>query len=148
MSAAETPPASADPTPPPGYRRTNWRTGFGTHAGPIYEKREPGGATYARAFHVEDRHTNGMGNAHGGMLLTFADMAFGHAVSVADNQWWVTVRLSCDFLAPAHVGEWVEGSADILWKEGSLYTVRGRVWVGERTVLTGTGVFKAVAPRS
>lgn len=130
---------------PPGYHVMNWTRGFGRSIGPLYEKYENG--CYTRAFLVEEHHTNGMQNAHGGMLMSFADMAFGHAVSFEASHWWVTVRLMCDFVSGAHLGDWVEGTGEIVGCEDSLYTVRGRIWVGERTVMTGVGVFKAIKPR-
>jgi acyl-coenzyme A thioesterase PaaI-like protein len=132
--------------PPEGYSLIEWRSGFGTVAGPFYERRG-GDFGYARAFRVGAHQTNGMGNAHGGMLLTFADMAFGHAVRMRRNLWWVTVRLTCDFLSSARVGEWVEGAAEIVAEESDLFGVRGRLWVGDRTVLTGQGLFKGIAAR-
>jgi acyl-coenzyme A thioesterase PaaI-like protein len=135
-----------DLPPPPEYTLLEWKQGFGTVAGPLYERVGPNG-TYARAFRVGSHQTNGLGNAHGGMLLTFADMAFGHAVRMQRNLWWVTVRLSCDFLSSARVGEWVEGNADVIGEQDDLFTVRGRVWVGDRIIMTGQGVFKGIAPR-
>lgn len=131
---------------PDGYRLIDWRAGFSAIVGPFYEKTGPNGA-YARAFRVSANQTNGLGNAHGGMLLTFADMAFGNAVNAQRSLWWVTVRLTCDFLSSAKIGDWVEGSAEIIGQEEDLFTVRGRVWVGERTVMTGQGVFKGLAPK-
>ncbi len=131
---------------PEGYTLIDWASGFGTVAGPFFERRGPGGG-YARAFRVGAHQTNGMGNAHGGMLLTFADMAFGHAVRMQRNLWWVTVRLTCDFLSSAQVGEWVEGAAEVIGEEDDLFAVRGRVWVDNRTILTGQGLFKGIAPR-
>jgi acyl-coenzyme A thioesterase PaaI-like protein len=133
-------------TPPPGYRMVDWRRGYGGMVGPFYERFDGKGG-YSRGFLVEDRHTNGMKNAHGGMLMGFADVAFGHVVSVERSTWWVTVRLTCDFLFGAQLGEFVEGSGEILGETGGLFTVRGRIWVGERTIMTGMGVFKAIEER-
>ena len=88
-----------------------------------------------------------MDNAHGGMLMTFADMAWGHAVSVEQSSWWVTVRLMCDFLSAARRGDWVEGTAQVISVEDDLFTVRGRIWCADRTLMTGGGVFKALQKR-
>ncbi len=132
-------------TVPSGYQPMNWTRGFGRNVGPLYERYADG--WYTRAFLVGDHHTNGMSNCHGGMLMSFADMALGHAVSFEKSYWWVTVRLVCDFVAGAEVGDWVEGTGRIISEADGLYTVRGRVWVGERTVLTASGIFKAVKPR-
>lgn len=130
---------------PAGYAQMNWTRGFGRSIGPLYERVVDG--AYTRAFLVEEHHTNGLHNAHGGMLMSFADMAFGHAVSFHSSAWWVTVRLMCDFVSAAKLGDWVEGSGEIVGQEDDLYTVRGRIWVGERTLMTGMGVFKALAKR-
>jgi acyl-coenzyme A thioesterase PaaI-like protein len=134
------------PEIPPGFERMNWFQGFGRVIGPLYEKYNPDGS-YVRAFLVGEHHTNGMKNCHGGMLMAFADMAFGHAISINTHRFWVTVRLVTDFISSAKVGAWVEGTGEIIGVEDDLYTVRGRVWVGDTTVLSGTAVFKALGQR-
>ena len=128
---------------PDGFEVLPWHRGFGRMVGPLYEKRLPDGG-YVRGFRVEEHHTNGMQNAHGGMLMTFADMAWGHVVSAGEDYWWVTVRLLCDFLSGASLGEWVEATGEIVGQQGDIYTVRGRIWCGERTIMTGTGAFKVL----
>jgi len=130
---------------PAGYTALDWRRGFVHQIGPLY-RRTQGGA-YSMGFRVEDHHTNGMKNAHGGMLMSFADMAWGHVVSVETSSYWVTIRLTIDFLSSAHVGDWVEGASEVLSKEDDLYIVRGRVWTADRTLMTGTGVFKPIQRR-
>lgn len=130
---------------PAGYDVLDWRRGFGRQVGPLYHRIGPSGASMA--FRVEEHHTNGMANAHGGMLMTFADMAWGHVVSIETSSYWVTVRLVCDFLSSARLGEWIEGGGETLSDADGLFVVRGRIWCGERTLMTGTGVFKPISPR-
>ena len=130
---------------PDGYAPLDWRRGFGRQIGPLYRRQTAAGNTMG--FRVEEHHTNGLMNAHGGMLMTFADMAWGHIVSVETSSYWVTVRLTCDFLSSAHLGEWVEGGGEVLSTADDLYIVRGRVWCGDRTLITGTGVFKPIQRR-
>jgi acyl-coenzyme A thioesterase PaaI-like protein len=131
---------------PDGFTLLPWHRGFGRQVGPLYE-RYVGQGGYLRAFRVEEHHTNGMMNAHGGMLMTFADMAWGHAVSVEASHWWVTVRLMCDFLSGARHGDWVEGTGKVVAVEDDVFTVRGQIWCGDRMLITGTGVFKAIDKR-
>jgi len=131
---------------PAGYVQMNWTQGFGRQIGPLYEK--VCGTKYVRAFSVEEHHTNGMKNCHGGMLMAFADVAFGTAISIHMSRWWVTVRLLTDFVSSAKVGDWVEGNAEITGVEDDLVSVKGRVWCGDRTILTGTGIFKALDRRA
>ena len=130
---------------PEGYTLLDWRRGFGRQIGPLYRRQTA--ETDTMGFRVEDHHTNGMANAHGGMLMSFADMAWGHVVSVELSSYWVTVRLTLDFLASAHLGDWVEGGGETLSREGGLYIVRGKIWSGERLLITGTGIFKAIKKR-
>lgn len=130
---------------PEGYVMLDWRKGFGRQVGPLYRRIADGKLTMG--FRVEQHHTNGMLNAHGGMLMTFADMAWGNVVSVETSSFWVTIRLMCDFLSGAKLGEWVEGGGDVLQQEDDLFAVRGRVWTGDRTLVVGTGLFKPIQPR-
>ena len=126
---------------PEGYRQLNWSRGFGVQIGPLFER---GGERPLLAFRVEQHHTNGLGNCHGGMLMSFADMAWGRIISIERSSRWVTVRLTCDFLSGAQMGDWVEGSSEIISEQDDIFTVRGRIWSGERTLMTGTGVFKGL----
>ncbi len=133
---------------PPGFTQMNWVRGFGRQMGPLYEKIAENGE-YVRAFYVAEHHTNGMGNAHGGMLMAFADVAFGHCVSIrCPDRYWVTVRLLTDFVSAARKGDWVEGTGEVVGAEDDLLSVRGRIWCGGRTIMTGTGVFKVLGERS
>lgn len=130
---------------PEGYKALEWRRGFVHQIGPLY--RRIVGETTTMGFRVEPHTTNGMSNAHGGMLMSFADMAWGHIVSVETSSYWVTVRLTCDFLSSAHLGDWVEGAGEVLSRADGLYIVRGRVWTGDRALMAGTGIFKAIQKR-
>ena len=131
---------------PEGYKILNWTRGFGRQIGPLYEQHDPQGATLA--FRVEEHHTNGMANCHGGMLMTVADVAWGRVISVHKSHFWVTVRLTCDFLSSAKLGDWVEGTSEIISEEDDLYTVRGTLWSGDRMLMTGTAVYKVIGPRA
>jgi acyl-coenzyme A thioesterase PaaI-like protein len=137
--------APAEFEPPPGYTPLEWRRGFARQISPLYRRAHNG--AFTMGFRVEEHHTNGMSNAHGGMLMTFADMAWGHVVSVETSSYWVTVRLTCDFLSSAHLGEWIEGGGEVLSTADDLYVVRGRVWCGDRALITGTGLFKPIQRR-
>ncbi len=131
---------------PDGYRVMNWNKGFGRQIGPLYE-RVLDDKSYTRAFIVSDHHVNGMNNCHGGMLMAFADMAFGHAVTISTHRYWVTIRLLTDFVSAAKLGDWVEGTAEVVGLEDDIFTVNGKIWTADRTLMTGTGVFKALGAR-
>ena len=42
------------------------------------------------------------------------------------------------------MGEWIEGSSEIIAEQDDVFTVRGRIWCAERTLMTGTGVYKGI----
>ena len=136
---------SDDWTLPEGYAAFEQITGFNAQVGPIYYKETE--TEYRRAFRVGEHNVNGMGRCHGGMLVTLADLAFGHAVSFEKNQYWVTVRLLTDFIASAELGDFVEGTGEIVGVDGDFYTTRGKLWTGDKILMQGTGVFKALGPR-
>ena len=134
------------PEIPEGYERMNWFQGFGRQIGPLYERINDD-KTYTRAFLVSEAHTNGMKNCHGGMLMAFADMALGHAITLDANRYWVTVRMVTDFIDAAEIGDWIEGTGVIAGRDHDVYSVTGRIWCGERTIMTATGIFKALGVR-
>jgi hypothetical protein len=80
------------------------------------------------------------------MLMSFADMAWGRIISLQKSYSWVTVRLNCDFLSGAKLGDFVEGQGELISEQDMVFTVRGRIWAGDRTLMTGTGIFKALSP--
>jgi acyl-coenzyme A thioesterase PaaI-like protein len=130
---------------PAGYNELPWHRGFGRQVGPLFEKRDASGLT--RAFRVEEHHTNGMMNAHGGMLMTFADMAWGGAVEKDEDTWWVTIRLMCDFLSGANLGSFIEGKGEVVGVADDIITVEGRIWTGDKLLMRGTGIFKLIPRR-
>ena len=130
---------------PEGYTVLPWHRGFGRQVGPLFEKTDARGAV--RGFRVGEHHTNGMMNAHGGMLMTFADLAWGSAIEDDDDTWWVTIRLVCDFLSGAPHGSWVEGQGEVVSVIDNIHTVKGRIWPGDKLLMTGTGIFKTIEKR-
>jgi acyl-CoA thioesterase FadM len=52
-----------------------------------------------------------------------------------------------DFISAAKLGDWVEGTAVVMGVEDDVFTVKGRIWSGDREIMTGTGVFKSLGPR-
>ena len=132
---------------PEGFVMEPWQRGFGRTVGPFYTKIVEG-ADDVMGFRVEEHHANGMNNCHGGMLVSFADMAWGRVIFKTRLTMWVTVRLVTDFLSGGQMGDWIEGNSEVISEQGDLFTVRGRIWCGERTLMTGTAVFKALPVRA
>lgn len=148
MSDTETPPVLP---PPEGYRVLPMTGGFIGANGPLHIRveREPGTKTVRRVqlgFRVEPRHCNPMGNCHGGMLATFADMLMpftAHRVTAAvRGRFLPTVSLQVDYLRGAALGDWVQGEAQVLRTTRSLVFMQGVVGVDGEPILRCSGVFK------
>ena len=95
------------PQRPEGFEPIKSENPFGQAVGPIYEK--PEGDGWVRGFLVETKHTNRSGVAHGGVLMTFADIVLARAVLTVADLPFVTVQMNSQFIAPAKLGTWVEG---------------------------------------
>ena len=102
-------------------------------------------------FRVETRHCNPGKVAHGGMLATFADMLLPIAArlqSKAEMGFLPTVNLTCDFLAPAPLGAWVEGRADALTATRNLLFAQGVATADGTPCLRANGIFKIASQGS
>ena len=125
---------------------------FIRHNGPLYVRRADGRVWMG--FRVEPRHTNPAGICHGGMMATFCDMllpvtAFMRTESL-HGRFLPTVSLQIDYLAPAPLGAWVQGEAQVLRITRTLLFMQGLVSADGETAARVSGVFKigAAAPAS
>ncbi len=142
----ESPGAEAVGHIPAGFAPITHSAAFGAMIGPIYERTDAEG--FVRAFRVEERHTNGRGVLHGGMLMTFADIVLAQAGFVAGAGPAATVRMAIEFVAPGRLGEWVEGRAQVSRRTRSLIFARGEISVDDRLLMTASGLFMTVGGRS
>ena len=112
--------------------------------GPLFSRHN--GARLELGFHVEARHTNGMGVCHGGMMATFCDMLLPlttrSLVPGIGNVFLPTISIQVDYLAPAPLGAWVQGSAQVLHSTKSLAFAQGLVTADGKLVARTSGVFK------
>jgi uncharacterized protein (TIGR00369 family) len=136
---------SLDPVPPEGYVLAGGRGSFSTHNGPYYTR--PGDGPMAeQAFYALDRHANGIGIIHGGMLAAFMDGVLGGAVWRGCQRRAVTIHLSIDYLHMARVGDWVMGEAKMTRATREVAFAEGRAYVKGRDVVRCSGVFKLMKP--
>ena len=140
MSRRETTPA-----PPAGFEIQSGRGAFTAHNGPYFYRRAAEGVE--QAFYALDRHCNGLGIIHGGMLTAFLDGLLASAVSREVGVRSVTVHLSVDFLAMGRAGEWVRGQARMTRAASDIAFAEGHVQVGDLVLARATGVFKLMKRR-
>ncbi|HEX4182043.1 MAG TPA: PaaI family thioesterase [Caulobacteraceae bacterium] len=115
--------------------------GFEDRTGPFYFREEPDG-TIRCAFRAGPQHMNGSGHMHGGCIMTFADYALFMIGHKAMDGGGVTVSLNGEFVGPAHQGELVEATGEVVRAGGSLVFLRGKIEAAGRAVMTFSGVVK------
>lgn len=134
---------------PEGFAPFKLAFGFLETNGPLYGKWE--NERLLLGFRVELKHCNPGRVAHGGMLATFADMLLPIASrfqSKTDMGFLPTVSLSCDYLAPAPLGAWVEGRAEALRITKNLLFAQGVATADGEPVLRANGIFKITSRES
>jgi uncharacterized protein (TIGR00369 family) len=138
--------------PPEGFGPMRIGGEFVVANGPILQRGT--GDDFQLGFRVERRHTNSMGICHGGMMATFCDMllpvtAFMRTESL-HGRFLPTVSLQIDYLAPAPLGAWVQGEAQVLRITRTLLFMQGLVSADGEPVARVSGVFKigTAAPAS
>jgi uncharacterized protein (TIGR00369 family) len=128
---------------PEGFAPFKIAMGFLAANGPLYGKWD--GTHLLMGFRVEPRHCNPGQVAHGGMLATFADMLLPIASRFqgkTDMGFLPTINLACDFLAPAPLGAWVEGRAEIVRMTRNLLFAQGLAAADGEPCLRANGIFK------
>jgi acyl-coenzyme A thioesterase PaaI-like protein len=130
------------PAPPDGFVRATNRGRFSTRIGPYFHR--PDGV---QAFFAMERHCNGVGLIHGGMLSAFLDGVLAGAAARGTDMTPVTMHLSIDFLEMGRAGEWVMGEASLTRAAGDIAFVEGRAHVAGRSLARATGVFKLMRRR-
>lgn len=134
-----TPPLVA---PAPFRRLDLEKNGFIEANGPLYGKRE--GERLVLGFRVEPRHCNPRNVCHGGMLMTFCDMALALGANFQADlaRFLPTVSLTTDFVAPAPLGSWVEGRTDVVRVTRNLVFAQTMVSADGANVVRASGILK------
>ncbi|HSW07404.1 PaaI family thioesterase [Aquabacterium sp.] len=136
--------STADLKIPPGFQPATMGGDFIGHVGPFYIYHE--GDVVLMGFRVEKRHTNPFEICHGGMLASFADMLLPITVhrksKEVGHRFLPTISLQVDYLAPAALGAWVQGEAQVLRATRSIVFVQGTVTADGAPCMRVSGIFK------
>lgn len=147
MSAARSFDDGAADQPPEGFAPLPIGGHFMAHNGPLYVRVADGRAQMG--FRVQPRHTNPLNICHGGMLASFGDMLLPvciHRQSQVGLRFLPTISLQIDYLAPAPLGAWVEGEADVLRVTRTMVFAQGVARIDGTPVLRVSGTFKIGQP--
>ena len=130
-----------DTSPPlDGYTIYDPIDPYENHAGPFFWKEENGVQKFA--LQAEARHCNRHEIVHGGLMMTMIDLAMVVAAKETWEEQLVTVSLNSEFIDAGRAGELVEAEGELVRRTGSMAFVRGRIYVGERTLLASSAVLK------
>jgi uncharacterized protein (TIGR00369 family) len=136
---------------PPDFRKVDFdrdrpQPTFNTHIGTLYVKRGEKGTRdeFVMGFRVHQHMCNPAGGLHGGMMMTVADLvgAMGGGTLAGLRKFLPTVNMTFDFVAPAKVGDWVEGRAELVRATRSLLFTNIYLTVGEEKILRASSICK------
>lgn len=138
--------ASAEPAVPEGFAILDLPDSFLATAGPLYARWDADGPRIG--LRLESRHGNPMGIAHGGLLVTVADMVMGIGSGFVTGIRWPhpTISLNCDFVRGARLGLWLDGKARVARRTANFCFCSCELLAGGETVLTASGIFKVPDP--
>jgi uncharacterized protein (TIGR00369 family) len=118
--------------------------GFNKYAGPVYRlSADPSGMAAHYAFIAEQKHMNSAGSVHGGMLMTFADIAMSRTARLGTNVVACnTVSLNADFVGPGRLGDLIEARVRVTRRTRTLVFQSAEIIAGERLLLSASGLWK------
>ena len=140
-----------DDNPPQGFLRIDFDRGrpdptFNGHVGNLYLRRGDKGTRdeFVLGFRVQRHMCNPAGGLHGGMMMTVADLVgtMGGGNLVGLRKFLPTVSMTFDFVAPAKLGDWVEGRCELVRQTRSLLFTNIYLTVGEDKILRASQVAK------
>lgn len=126
---------------PEGYEPLFRSSPFLELIGPLYHRHDDNGLTIG--LRLDGRHVNARGAAHGGVLLTLADIALGYSMAFSEDPplHMTTASMSVDFAGSAQEGDWVVASTDIQKIGGRLAFANAYISVGDKRIVRASGVF-------
>jgi len=139
----------SDVPPPPfeGYTIYDPIDPYENLAGPFYWKQREDG-THHFALKAEARHCNRHGIVHGGLMMTMIDLTMVVSAKQKWDEQLVTVSLNSEFVAAGQDSDIIEAEGELVRRTRSLAFTRGRVFVGDRTLLAASAVLKPLKPRN
>ena len=134
---------STDQSPPDGFVAITQTSEFVAQSGPFYERRE--GRKRRIGAWVLPKHTNLRGFAHGGMMLTMADLALTRgSFDAGDYPPRATLSLTAEFARPVPKGSWIEADVEIIRVGKTVSFARCDITCNGKRVAQASGVFRNV----
>lgn len=129
------------PDIPQGYSPVSRSSPLLELIGPVYSR--GAGLQLQIGLRAEQRHANGRGTVHGGIIATLADIGMGYAMAFSSDPPLplITASMTLDYLGAVQVGEWVEVQLEHSKRGRQMAFATVSLRVGERVVARASGVF-------
>jgi acyl-coenzyme A thioesterase 13 len=131
--------------PPPGFEAYAEPSRFLERIGPFLQKRTD--ATVVFGVRIAEHHCNRRGIAHGGLVMTLADVALGKT-----GEWLsqppvslLTASLTVEFYSTSRLGDWLEATTDVSRVGRQIAFGNCYLRVGDKIVARASGVFNVRA---
>ena len=114
---------------------------FLEHVGPFYFRQQE--RNLVLGLRVGEAHANARGTAHGGLLMTMADVALGYQLALAQDPplGATTVSMSADFIGGAAVGEWIESHVEMQQLGSRMAFANAYLTAGDKRVARVSAAF-------
>ena len=138
-----------DANPPPGFEPLFRTSPFLETVGPVFCRKDPERGLVI-GLRIAEKHANARGIAHGGLLVTLADIALGYHMAFSQDPpaGAITASLTADFAGPAKVGDWVEAHVDVQKLGGRLAFANAYLVVDGERIVRASAVFARTASLS
>jgi len=129
-----------------GWKQLNVK-GYFSSVGPLWSRKTADSWEYGMS--VETQHLNGIGVAHGGMLVTLMDQAISLiAWDAAGRAPCATIQLDTHFVASAIAGNFIVAHAEVTRQASTLIFLRGTLSVGDQLIMTAQGLMKVKSQKN
>jgi uncharacterized protein (TIGR00369 family) len=130
---------------PPGFTPYREPSPFLDRAGPFYERDEAEGLVFG--LRVLEHHCNRRNLAHGGLLVTLADVALGKTAEWRGGARLITTGIAYDFMGAAPLGAWVEARVDFHKLGRELAFANCYITADGKVIGRASGQYKVVPDR-
>lgn len=109
--------------------------------GPFFYRED--GRTIVIGLRIAAKHGNARGTAHGGLLLTLADIALGYTAAFSQDPplSLTTANITADFAGGAKLGDWLEAHVDLQKIGSRLVFANAYLVVGSERIARVSAVF-------
>lgn len=127
---------------PHGFEPYREPSPFLERIGPLYQKNGDPGPIFG--VPILDHHCNRRGFAHGGLLMSLADIALGKTGewSQQPRMSLLTASLTIEFVGAARIGDWIEATCDFHQLGRQMAFANCYLTVGNRRIARASGVFR------